>query len=142
MNSQLLIKITSVILIAAMFFVVLWGTIKNPFTANNDSLVVKNNDLSEVEKFKQDTLSATKKMEEIIQTGEGISVPAEFKDLEKNMLHVENLIAEVENETGEKFVSIFDKEITLDPVKDKEFYQLDKKFEELDDDIIDVIDQL
>lgn len=143
MNKPLFIKITVVFVIALIIFTTLYGVIGSSANTTLDAnQIVNNNDVSEAKKFQNEVAVATKDIEKIIETNSELSVPTEFENLEKDMPHVERMIAEVENETGEKFASVFDEEITLDPVKDKEFYQLDKKFEELDTNIIDVVDQL
>lgn len=141
-NKPVLIKISVILVIALVIFTIIFGTMGNSSnTYNNDTQLISD-DVSETKKFKHEVAGATKDMEEIINKDQVTSVPTEFKDLEKDIPHVEQLIAEVENQTGKKFTSIFDEEITLDPVKDKEFYELDQKFEELDTNIVDVVDQL
>lgn len=142
MNKPILIKISVILVIVLVIFTIIFGTMGNSSNTYNNNTQLISDDVSETKKFKREVARATKDMEEIINKDRITSVPAEFKDLEKDIPHVEQLIAEVENQTGKKFTSIFDEEIVLDPVKDKEFYELDQKFEELDKDIVDVVDQL
>lgn len=143
MTKPLCIKLTVIVVSLLVFVAILYGLFKDVvYTDADDRPVANTNDVSAVKQFHNAVSQATQEMAQIIENQSTLSIPAELSDWEKDMPNVERLIAEVERQTGETFTSVFDQDIVLDPVEDTEFHQLDKKFEALDAEILDVVDQL
>ena len=144
MQKSILIKSTvAALVIASVLFVAI-----QPLQQEASNTLVKvnniskaNNDLSENQKLHKEIKQANQEMDLMIQSESELSIPKEFRQLEKEIVTVEALIAKVEQQTGQKITSIFDKDIKLDPIKDKEFYQLEQEFEQLNNEMLDVVRQ-
>ncbi len=144
MQKSILIKSTAITAIIALILFVVIQSLQQPTTNTpvkiNDISKVNNN-LSENQKLYKEIKQANQEMDLIIKSESELSIPKEFRQLEKEIATVEALIVKAEQQTGQKITSIFDKDIKLDPIKDKEFYQLEQKFEQLNDEMLDVVRQ-
>lgn len=144
MQKSILIKSTAITSIIALALFVLIQPLQQeasntPVKVNNISKA--NNDLSENQKLHKEIKKANQEMDLMIQSESELSIPKEFRQLEKEIATIETLIAKVEQQTGQKITSIFDKDIKLDPIEDKEFYQLEQEFEQLNDEMLDIVGQ-
>lgn len=101
---------------------------------------IKKEALSDIEQLEKDIAEEVMAMETLIAQG-FTDMPDEYKEKPGEREKLENLIAHVEQVTGER-VEVDLANFVLDPIEHKEQYELEKKFDALEQEMQGIIDKL